>query len=64
MNLIGNSCVSAFIIRDFLKEEYTNPFCWNIIDYKSMYNLIKYYDTINFLNYKLENSSINKNTFP
>lgn len=63
MNLIGNSCVSAFIIRDFLKEEYTNPFCWNIIDYKSMYNLIKYYDTINFLNYKLENSSINKNTF-
>lgn len=62
MNLIGNSCVSAFIIRDFLKEEYTNPFCWNIIDYKSMYNLIKYYNTINFLNYKLVYLN-DKNTF-
>lgn len=57
MNLIGNSCVGAFIIRDFLKEEYINPFCWNIIDYKSMYNLIKYYDSINFLNYKLINEN-------
>lgn len=65
MNLIGNSCVSAFIIRDFFKEEFTNPFCWNVIGYESMYNLIKYYDEINFLNFKVIRSQLknNQNTF-
>ena len=40
MNLVGNSCVSAFIMRDCLKKEFNNPFCWAIIDFDSMYNLI------------------------
>lgn len=40
-------------MRDSLKQEYENPFCWNIIDANSMYNLIKNYDNIDFTNYKL-----------
>jgi len=40
--------------------EFSNPFCWNIIEYESMYNLIKYYDSINFFNYTLEFDNILK----
>lgn len=53
-NIIGNSCVSAFITKELLKHEFINPFCWCVIDAESMYNLIKYYDEINFLNYELK----------
>jgi hypothetical protein len=52
-NLIGNSCVSAFITNELLKQKYINPFCWCTIDADSMYNLIKYYDNINFKNFEL-----------
>lgn len=50
MNLIGNSCVSAFISKLCLKETYNNPFCWCKMDFDSIYNLIKDYDKINFEN--------------
>lgn len=55
MNLIGNSCVASFITRDFLKEKYKNPFCWTSMDFESIYNLIKKYDTIDFNNVKFIN---------
>lgn len=54
MNLIGNSCVSAFITKLCFKREYSNPFCWSKIGFESMYNLIKYYDTLNFKNVSFE----------
>ena len=50
MNLVGNSCVSAFIMRDCFKKEFNNPFCWAKIDFDSMYNLISKWDSINFEN--------------
>lgn len=50
MNLIGNSCVSAFISKLCLKETYNNPFCWCKMEFESIYNLIKNYETINFKN--------------
>ena len=50
MNLVGNSCVSAFIMRDCFKKEFNNPFCWAKIAFESMYNLIVKSDSINFKN--------------
>ena len=52
-NIIGNSCVSAFITNDLLHQQFINPFCWATLDFKSMYNLIKYYDYINWKNYEI-----------
>lgn len=54
MNIISNTCIGSYIMRDCLKQPYENPFCWNIIDAESMYNLIKNYDKINFKNYELK----------
>lgn len=48
MNIISNSCVGANIMRDRLKCPYNNPFCWCLVDFNSMYNLITNWDTINF----------------
>ena len=54
MNLIGNTCVASYITRDFLKQQFSNPFCWNIIDYDSMYYLINHWSEIDFLNFTIE----------
>lgn len=53
MNVISNTCVGSYIMRDCLHQQYENPFCWNIIDPESMFNLIQCFDTINFGNWKL-----------
>lgn len=53
MNIISNSCCGAYLMREHLKTEYVNPFCWNVIDLKSYYYLIRDWDKINFLNYEL-----------
>jgi hypothetical protein len=52
-NIIGNSCASAFITKELLNHEFINPFCWCVIDAESMYNLIKFYDEIKFLDYDI-----------
>ena len=49
MNIISNTCIGAYITRDILKQKYCNPFCWNIIDYVSMVNLINQYDQLKVL---------------
>ena len=54
MNLVGNTCVASYITRDIIKEPFSNPFCWNIIDFDSMYYLINHWDDINFLNFTIE----------
>lgn len=48
MNIIANTCISAMVYRDYLKEEYPNPFCWNFIAAEDYFNLIKNFDTLNF----------------
>ena len=53
MNLIGNTCSATAITKYCLKEKYSNPFCWNVIDFESFYNLIENYDTLNYKNYEL-----------
>ena len=53
MNIISNTCLSAILQRDQIKQEYENPFCWNLIDFNSMYYLIKNFETINFNNIEL-----------
>ena len=53
MNLIGNTCLSSFIIRDYIKIPYNNPFCWNVIDIDSFCYLIENYNKINFKDYEL-----------
>lgn len=54
MNLICNSCASGHIYKEILKIKYPNPFIWSIVDFDSMYYLIKNYENINFLNYELK----------
>lgn len=53
MNLIGNSCIASYITRDFLHQKFVNPFCWCIMDFQSCYNLVKYWDSIDFNNFEL-----------
>ena len=53
MNIISNSCVGGFLMRDHFKQEYSNPFIWSYIDTKSFYNLIKNFDTLDWFNYEL-----------
>ena len=54
INAIGDSCVASNITLDVLRQEYINPFCWNIIDHISFGYLIKNYKNINFNNYYLQ----------
>lgn len=53
MNLVGNTCVASYITRDCLKQPFTNPFVWCIMDFESSYNLVKYWDDLNFEKYDL-----------
>lgn len=41
MNIVSNTCIGAYITRDIIKEQYQNPFQWNIIDYDSLKLLIE-----------------------
>ena len=58
-NIIGNSCSGSYLTKNFEEHNFINPFCWNIIDFNSMYNLIKNYDTINWKNYALKKENDN-----
>ena len=53
MNVIGNSCVGAYIYKNHLKSNYENPFTWAIVDFNSMFYLIKNYNKIDFNKFKL-----------
>ena len=53
MNIISNSCIGGFLMRDYLKEKFNNPFIWSYIDNISFFNLIKNYENINWLNFEL-----------
>lgn len=63
MNIISNTCVGAWIYKKYLDKPYSNPFMWNVIDYDSMYNLIKNYNKINFNNIKIVKDKIRNNTY-
>lgn len=52
MNLISNTCVGACLYK-CLNMNYGNPFCWNFIDFNSMYYLIENFENINFLDFTL-----------
>lgn len=54
MNLISQNCIASYITKNLLKEEFSNPFCWCVIDYISFKNLIEKWDYINFDNFILE----------
>lgn len=53
MNLVGNSCIASWITNRILKNEFSNPFTWCIMDFESSYNLVKYWDEIDFTKYEL-----------
>ena len=54
LKLISNSCVGGFIYRDNVRCAYQTPFIWNLIDFESMYYLIKNFQDINFKNYDIK----------
>ena len=47
MNLIGNSCISAYIQKYMLNQQFENPFCWCTVSQSDMSKLILNYDKIN-----------------
>lgn len=53
LNLVGNSCISSYITRDCISQPFINPFTWCILDFNSCYNLVKYWDEIDFRRFKL-----------
>lgn len=53
MNIIGNTCCGSWLTQTYFKEPFSNPFCWNVIRYESLYKLIKNYDSIDFNKYEL-----------
>jgi len=57
MNLISNTCLGA-ALYNIIGEEYENPFCWNVIDFKSICNLIRDFNTIDFNNYELKKDNM------
>lgn len=57
LKLISNSCVGGFIYRDNVRCAYQTPFIWNLIDFESMYYLIKNFQDINFKNYDIKKNA-------
>jgi len=53
MNIIGNTCIASYLVKYYLNERFNNPFNWALIDYKSIYNLITNYKTIDFNKIKI-----------
>lgn len=53
LNIVGNACFATFCTRDYLKQEYVNPFIWCEITFPNMYKLISHWDEINFSNIKI-----------
>lgn len=53
MNLISQNCLSGNIYQNCLKEQFSNPFIWTVIDFNSMLYLVQNWNTINFKNYEL-----------
>lgn len=53
MNLISQNCLSGNIYQNCLREQFSNPFIWTVIDFSSMLYLIQNWKSINFKNYEL-----------
>lgn len=56
-NIIASSCVGAYIMRDYLHQQFNNPFIWCATEHHSMLYLINNYDTINWFNVSMRMSN-------
>lgn len=54
MNIVSNSCIGAYLMRDYYKYQYNNPFCWSFILVDDFITLMNEWDNIDFMNYTLE----------
>jgi uncharacterized protein (DUF1919 family) len=54
MNIVSNSCIGAYLMRDYYKYQYNNPFCWTFILVDDFVTLMNEWDNINFMKYTLE----------
>lgn len=53
INLIGNSCVSSYIVRDFLNQQFINPFTWCTIKNSDISFIIDNYEKIDWYKYDI-----------
>jgi hypothetical protein len=53
MNIVSNSCIGAYLHKQFLKKPFNNPFMWTVVDFDSFVYLIENWKNINFQNYEL-----------
>lgn len=64
-NIIASSCVGAYIMRDYLHQQFINPFIWCATEHQSMLYLINNYDTINWFNVSMRMSNgFNPKSYP
>ena len=54
MNIIGNSCASSYVVRDFIKQQHTTPFVWCSCSEADIIYVIDNYDSINWNNFHTE----------
>lgn len=54
MNIIGNSCASSYVVRDLIKEQFSNPFVWCSVTEADIIYVIYNYDNINWNDFKIE----------
>lgn len=52
MNIIGNSCASSYVVRDLLKEQFSNPFVWCSVTEADILYVMANYLSINWINIK------------
>lgn len=48
MNIIGNSCASSYVVRDLLKERFSNPFVWCSVTEADILYVRSNYTTLNW----------------
>ena len=64
INIISNTCLGAYLMRDCFKEEFSNPFIWNIIDFKSFRRIIENYDRLANKNNIVLSTKKEENNYP
>lgn len=54
MNIIGNSCAASYIVRDFLKAPFNNPFVWCSVSEADILFTVSHFTNIQWDNIKPE----------
>lgn len=54
MNIIGNSCCSSYIVKNYINESFANPFTWCSVTEADIVYVIRHYDDIDWMNFRAD----------